>query len=304
MSAIHKRMYYAQKQEFRMLARIFSESLPPMYPYQHVGIDAMIKQSDFDDRVDVVPVADPNIFSMAQRMTLAQTQLQLAQSNPQLHNIYEAYRRMYESIGVQNIETILPPPQPPQPMDPAIENSMALLQKPLKAFPQQDHDAHIASHLAFMKTPVTANSPAIFGALLSHVSEHIALKARNMANAEMEQMMQEAMSLGQQPIPFDVESRVAQLIAVITQEIMAQLMPPEKGPDPLVALRARELDIKELDLQRKSAEFQQRQGFEADKEASRQDLTREKIDSTEDIAQLRADVNLERINRSTPGRGE
>ena len=104
-----------------------------MYPYQHVGVDAMIKQSDFDDRVDVVPVADPNIFSMAQRMTLAQTQLQLAQSNPQLHNIYEAYRRMYESIGVQNIETILPPPQPPQPMDPAIENSMALLQKPLKA---------------------------------------------------------------------------------------------------------------------------------------------------------------------------
>jgi len=304
MSAIHKRMYYAQKQEFRMLARIFSESLPPMYPYQHVGVDAMIKQSDFDDRVDVVPVADPNIFSMAQRMTLAQTQLQLAQSNPQLHNIYEAYRRMYESIGVQNIETILPPPQPPQPMDPAIENSMALLQKPLKAFPQQDHDAHITSHLAFMKTPVTANSPAIFGALLSHVSEHIALKARNMANAEMEQIMQEAMSLGQQPIPFDVESRVAQLIAVITQEVMAQLMPPPKGPDPLVALRARELDIKELDLQRKASEFQQRQGFEVDKEASRQDLTREKIDSTEDIAQLRANVNLERINRSTPGRGE
>ena len=125
-----------------------------------------------------------------------------------------------------------------------------------------------------------------------------------MANAEMEQMMQEAMSLGQQPIPFDVESRVAQLIAVITQEVMAQLMPPPQGPDPLVALRARELDIKELDLQRKASEFQQRQSFEVEKEASRQDLTREKIDSTEDIAQLRADVNLERINRSTPGRGE
>ena len=305
MSAIHKRMYYAQKQEFRMLSRVFSESLPPMYPYQLIGVDAMIKQTDFDDRVDVIPVADPNIFSMSQRMALAQTQLQLAQSNPQMHNLYEAYRRMYESIGVQNIEAILPPPPQPQPMDPAIENSVAIMQKPLQAFPDQDHDAHIAAHVAFMKTPIPASTPPIFGLLQSHLCQHVALKARNMAMAEMQQQMQEQMAMGQQPQQVDVEPRVAQLIAVITGEVMGALMPPQQGPDPLVELRSKELDIKSMDLQRKAHEFSEKQSFEEQREGERQDITREKIDSTEDIAQLRANVNLERIEKmGGAGRGE
>ena len=305
MSAIHKRMYYAQKQEFRMLARVFSESLPPMYPYQLVGVDAMIKQADFDDRVDVIPVADPNIFSMSQRMALAQTQLQLAQSNPQMHNLYEAYRRMYEAIGVQNIEAVLPPPQQPQPMDPALENSMAIMQKPLQAFPEQDHDAHIAAHIAFMKTPIPSSTPAIFGILQSHLCQHVAFKARNMAQAEMEQMVQEQMAMGQQPQQMDMEPRVAQLIAVITEEVMGALMPPPQGPDPLVELRSKELDIKAMDMQRKANEFSEKQAFEEQREAERQDITREKIDSSEDIAQLRANVNMERIDRmGGAGRGE
>ena len=305
MSAIHKRMYYAQKQEFRMLARVFSESLPPMYPYQLVGVDAMIKQADFDDRVDVIPVADPNIFSMSQRMALAQTQLQLAQSNPQMHNLYEAYRRMYEAIGVQNIEAVLPPPPQPQPMDPALENSMAIMQKPLQAFPEQDHDAHIAAHIAFMKTPIPSSTPAIFGILQSHLCQHVAFKARNMAQAEMEQMVQEQMAMGQQPQQTDMEPRVAQLIAVITEEVMGALMPPPQGPDPLVELRSKELDIKAMDMQRKANEFSEKQAFEEQREAQRQDITREKIDSQEDIAQLRANVNMERIDRmGGAGRGE
>ena len=305
MSAIHKRMYYAQKQEFRMMARVFSESLPPMYPYQLVGVDAMIKQADFDDRVDVIPVADPNIFSMSQRMALAQTQLQLAQSNPQMHNLYEAYRRMYQAIGVENIEAILPPPPQPQPMDPALENSMAIMQKPLQAFPDQDHDAHIAAHIAFMKTPIPSSTPAIFGILQSHLCQHVAFKARNMAQAEMEQMMQEQMAMGQQPQQTDIEPRVAQLIAVITEEVMGALMPPQKGPDPLVELRSKELDIKAMDMQRKANEFSEKQAFEEQREAERQDITREKIDSSEDIAQLRANVNMERIDRmGGAGRGE
>ena len=305
MSAIHKRMYYAQKQEFRMLARVFSESLPPMYPYQLVGVDAMIKQADFDDRVDVIPVADPNIFSMSQRMALAQTQLQLAQSNPQMHNLYEAYRRMYEAIGVQNIEAVLPPPPQPQPMDPALENSMAIMQKPLQAFPEQDHDAHIAAHIAFMKTPIPSSTPAIFGILQSHLCQHVAFKARNMAQAEMEQMVQEQMAMGQQPQQMDMEPRVAQLIAVITEEVMGALMPPPQGPDPLVELRSKELDIKAMDMQRKANEFSEKQAFEEQREAQRQDITREKIDSQEDIAQLRANVNLERIEQmGGAGRGE
>ena len=305
MSAIHKRMYYAQKQEFRMLARVFSESLPPMYPYQLVGVDAMIKQADFDDRVDVIPVADPNIFSMSQRMALAQTQLQLAQSNPQMHNLYEAYRRMYEAIGVQNIEAVLPPPPQPQPMDPALENSMAIMQKPLQAFPEQDHDAHIAAHIAFMKTPIPSSTPAIFGILQSHLCQHVAFKARNMAQAEMEQMVQEQMAMGQQPQQMDMEPRVAQIIAVITEEVMGALMPPPQGPDPLVELRSKELDIKAMDMQRKANEFSEKQAFEEQREAERQDITREKIDSQEDIAQLRANVNLERIEQmGGAGRGE
>ena len=305
MSAIHKRMYYAQKQEFRMMARVFSESLPPMYPYQLVGVDAMIKQADFDDRVDVIPVADPNIFSMSQRMALAQTQLQLAQSNPQMHNLYEAYRRMYQAIGVENIEAILPPPPQPQPMDPALENSMAIMQKPLQAFQDQDHDAHIAAHIAFMKTPIPSSTPAIFGILQSHLCQHVAFKARNMAQAEMEQMMQEQMAMGQQPQQMDMEPRVAQLIAAITEEVMGALMPPPQGPDPLVELRSKELDIKAMDMQRKASEFSEKQAFEEQREAERQDITREKIDSSEDIAQLRANVNMERIDRmGGAGRGE
>ena len=114
MSAIHKRLHYAQKQEFRMLARVFAESLPPMYPYNVYGAEATVKQADFDERVDVIPVSDPNIYSMSQRLALAQTQLQLAQTNPQMHNLHEAYRRIYEAIGVHNIEALLPTPTPPQ----------------------------------------------------------------------------------------------------------------------------------------------------------------------------------------------
>ena len=169
MSAIHKRLHYAQKQEFRMLAKVFGEYLPPMYPYNVYGAEASIKQADFDDRVDVVPVSDPNIFSVSQRMALAQTQLQLAQSNPEMHNMYEAYKRMYEAVGVQNIEAILPPPQQPEPIDPAIENARALIQENLQAFEEQDQDAHIATHVAFMKSPVVASTPPIFALLLAHV---------------------------------------------------------------------------------------------------------------------------------------
>jgi hypothetical protein len=178
MSAIHKRLHYAQKQEFRMLSRVFAESLPPMYPYNVHGGEATIKQTDFDDRVDVIPVSDPNIFSMSQRLALAQTQLQLAQSNPQMHNLYEAYRRIYEAIGVHNIEALLPAPQQSQPTDPAIENAKSIIQETLQAFPTQDHDAHIATHIIFMKTPIPASSPPVFALLQAHLCEHIAFKTR------------------------------------------------------------------------------------------------------------------------------
>ena len=298
MSAIHKRRHYAQKQEFRMLAKIFKESLPPMYPYNVYGAESFIKQQDFDDRVDVIPVSDPNIFSLSQRIAIAQTQLQLAQSNPQMHNLFEAYRRMYQALGVQNIEAILPTPKPPQPTDPAIENARALIQENLQAFPTQDHDAHILSHITFMKTPVPAGTPPVLGLLQAHICEHIALKARNVVQAKTMMMAEQAMAQGMQPPPMDVEAEVAQLIAEYTQEIMPLLGPPPGADvDPLVALRDKELDIKEMDLQRKASEFSARLDFDQQKAAENQEIDREKIDSQEDIALLRAEVNQSRINK-------
>ena len=306
MSAIHKRLHYAQKQEFRMLARVFAESLPPMYPYNVWGAEATIKQADFDERIDIVPVSDPNIFSMSQRLALAQTQLQLAQSNPQMHNLYEAYRRIYEAIGVPNIEGLLPVPQPPQPTDPAIENAKSIIQETLQAFPTQDHDAHIAAHIMFMQTPTPAANPPIFALLQAHLCEHIAFKARGVVMAEAMVQEQQAMQMGQQPQQMDIEARVAELIAQYTEEVMSVLLPPPEGQsDPLVQLRSKELDIKAMDMERKADEFASKQAFEEKREGERQAITREKIDSQEDIAMLRADVNLERIEKmGSGGRGE
>ena len=304
MSAIHKRLHYAQKQEFKMLARVFAESLPPMYPYNVYGAEAPVKQADFDERVDVIPGSDPNIYSMSQRLALAQTQLQLAQTNPQMHNLHEAYRRIYEAIGVHNIEALLPTPTPPQPTDPAIENAKSIIQENLQAFPTQDHDAHMTAHIIFMKTPVPAASPPVFALLQAHLCEHIAFKARGVADAEMRAMMEQAMQTGQQPPQMDVEAKVAELIAQYTEEVMAALMPPPEGEvDPLVELRSKELDIKAADLQRKAAEFDQRLMFDMAKEESKEELAADKIDSQEDIALLRAEVNRERINQGAPGRG-
>ena len=298
MSAIHKRLHYAQKQEFRMLAKIFKESLPPMYPYNVYGAESFIKQMDFDDRVDVIPVSDPNIFSLSQRIAIAQTQLQLAQSNPQMHNLFEAYRRMYQALGVQNIEAILPTPKPPQPTDPAIENARALIQENLQAFPTQDHDAHILSHITFMKTPVPAGTPPVLGLLQAHICEHIALKARNVVQAKGMMMAEEAIAQGMQPPQMDVEAEVAQLVAEYMQEIMPMLGPPPGADvDPLVELRDKELDIKAMDLQRKANEFAARLDFDQQKTAENQEIDREKIDSQEDIALLRAQINQSRIDK-------
>ena len=152
MSAIHKRLYVGLKQEFKLLAEVFKTYLPPVYPYDVPGASREIKVQDFDDRVDILPVADPNIFSQTQRISFAQSQLQLAQSNPRIHNLYQAYRSMYDALGVKNVNAILPPPAAPMPMDPALEHIMAMSMKPFQAFPGQDHKAHIDAHLNFMRS--------------------------------------------------------------------------------------------------------------------------------------------------------
>ena len=319
MSAIHKRLHYAQRQEFRMLAYIIRDYLPPSYPYEVPGAQQEVMAQDFDDRIDILPVSDPNIFSMAQRVTLAQTQLQLAQSNPQMHNLYEAYRRMYEALEVQNIEQILPPPPPPpqpQPEDPAFENGKAAKGLPIQPFPEQDHDAHIATHVAFYQLPIVQAAPQVQANLLEHMFRHISMKARAIVNQELEALNQQnmqiqmAFQMGQiseanaaaqvqqmaaQMDPAQSEARVAQLEAQFTIELMQQLQ-PAGNQDPLVAIRQQELAIKAADTERKAQLDKEQMALEREKLQQRAATDAARIESQEEIADQRADVNMERIN--------
>ena len=183
MTAIHKRCYYSMRREFRLLSKVFGTYLPPVYPYSVYGADQAVKRTDFDDRVDVIPVADPNIMSMAQRVTLANENLKIAMSNPMMHNLREAYRRVYEALGTQDIDQLLIPQEKPTPKDPAIENMEVLQQKPLRAFPDQDHDSHINSHRAFISTRMVQINPQVYSALQAHISEHVSMKAQGEVGA-------------------------------------------------------------------------------------------------------------------------
>ncbi len=221
MSAIHKRMHYAQKTEFRLLARIFAENLPPMYPYEVAGAPQQVKMQDFDARIDVLPVSDPNIFSMSQRVTLAQTQLQLAQSNPQMHNLHAAYRRMYQALEVQNIDEILPPPPPPpQPQDPAIENGLLIGGQTPQAFAQQDHDAHLTAHIALLEIPMLQNAPPVLSALFTHTLQHVSFKAREQVDKELAQIMAQPQQQMQQ---LQLMAQAGAVDPMVAQQQMAAL---------------------------------------------------------------------------------
>ena len=253
MSAIHKRCYYSMRQEFRLLHKIFATYLPPLYPYQVYGADRIIKSKDFDDRVDVLPVADPNTFSVSQRVTLASEQLKIAMSNPAIHDIREAYRRVYEALGTQAIDSLLLPTEEPIPKDPALENMDSMGLKPLKPFATQDHEAHIEAHMAFMKSRMVQINPQVYAGLQAHISEHISLKA----NQEVVEMMSQDPNLVQLS-EVDPESWTVQFNAMVAKrvvELTTMLVGAEGGQqDPLVALKSRELDLKAMDMQRKSEE--------------------------------------------------
>jgi hypothetical protein len=251
MSAVHKRCYYAMRREFKMLSKIFSIYLPPVYPYAVYGADRAIKVQDFDDRVDVIPVADPNVFSMSQRVTLANENLKIAMSNPQLHNIREAYRRVYEALGTKDIDQLLRPDETPVPKDPAIENTEAMQMRIPTAFPQQDHDAHIAAHRAFMATRMVQINPMVYALLQGHISQHVSLKAQGEVGAmiQADPMMQQQMQNDPQGTQIQIEGMIARRIA----EITTQLAQTETGAtDPIVALKQRELDLKAMEMQAKN----------------------------------------------------
>ena len=324
MSAIHKRLYVAMKSEFNLLAGVFKTYLPPEYPYDVVGGQKNIKVADFDDKVDIIPVADPNIFSQSQRISMAQTELQLAQSNPGMHNLYEAYRHMYEAIGVKNIDQILPPPQDPQPMDPAQENILAMSNKPFQAFKGQDHQAHITTHLNFMASNVARNSPVVMATLEKNIFEHISLMAQEQLEVEfreeigqlmqMQQQIQQNPQIGQNPqvqqqmmsLSMSLESRKAKLIAESTEEFRDEeaKITGEYGGDPIAKLKARELDLKAMNDEAERKESEERINLDRSKQMMGQQQFDEKLQQNEELAELRADTSLEKTQMGIDSKRE
>jgi hypothetical protein len=320
MSAIHKRLHYSQKIEFKLLSRIFAETIQA-YPYpadMQMGPEVFVQ--DFDQRVDVLPSSDPNIFSMSQRIALAQTELQLVQSNPQIHGgpqgLYQAYRKMYEALGVNNIDAILPPPPQPQPANPSKENQNALMGAPLQAFPDQDHESHIEAHMAVMSTPAMQLNPNAIMALQGHIQEHIGLLAEAQAQQEimsqippeqMQMMQQQAQMMPPQegpqgPMPPDpmmqfkpqIDARAAEIIAEMTEQLAQAVAPPPQS-DPLVDIRNQELQLKAADLQRKQSEFEAKQEFDRERERNDVLTAQQRIDVSEAALADKTRVAEERI---------
>ena len=307
MSAIHKRLHYAQRIEFNLLAKIFAEALPPMYPYLTANGDQTIKQADFDARVDIVPVSDPNIFSMSQRIALAQELMQMVQSNPEIHGpqgIQESYRRMYMAMNVENIDAILPPLPVPQPQDPAAENGGLILQQPAQAFPQQDQDAHITSHLSLYNTAQALMNPPVLSLIQAHIYQHVSFKAaqmvdmENQQNPQMMQMQQQAMQNPelQQQLMAQVANRVAQVIAELMAQLNINFAPPDPE-DPLVDLRREEIAVKSADVQRKAREFEEKQKYDMVDMQQRDEIARERLDVMEDIAEMRNETAQDRLDQ-------
>jgi hypothetical protein len=311
MSAIHKRLYVGLKQEFKLLSEVFKTYLPQEYPYDVPGAQRSVKVTDFDDRIDILPVADPNIFSQTQRISMAQSQLQLAQSNPQVHDLYQAYRSMYEALGVKNINAILPPPVQPQPIDPSLEEIAAMGGKPFQAFPGQDHKAHIDSHLSFMRSNMVQNSPMVMGALQKNILERISLMAQEQIQLEFRDELRQAQQmqqmLQQQPqnqqlieqanlLSQKINARKAVLIAEMTKDFMdeEQKILTEFGGDPLLKLKSRELDIKARADEAKRAYDEGRISLDTMKTMMGDAHHDEKLDQNEDLAMLRADTSIEK----------
>ena len=323
MSAIHKRLYVGLKQEFKLLAEVFKTYLPPVYPYDVPGARREVKMQDFDDRIDILPVADPNIFSQTQRISLAQSQLQLAQSNPQMHNLYQAYRSMYDALGVKNVNAILPPPPQPMPIDPALEHIMSMSQKPFQAFPGQDHKAHIDAHLNFMRLNMVQNNPMVMGALQKNILEHISLMAQEQVQIEFVeelqelQMMQQQMqqmggqnpAMGQgmmqnpqmqqqqqrvQQITNQIEARKAQLIAEMQEDYAKEeeQITGEFAGDPLLKIKSREVDLRAMENERKEEEGEQRINLDKMKALMNDQQHDEKLEQNEELAHLRAGVSI------------
>jgi len=297
MSAIHKRLYYSQTQEFEMLFEGFGEFMPDEYPYDVPGASRCIKKCDFNNIVSVLPVADPNIFSAAQRIALAQTQLQLAQSAPNMHNMYEAYYRVYAALNVRDIDGILKVQTNQMPKDPASENIDAVDNKQLKVFAGQQHDAHIAAHLLMGMSPLIQANPLAASELQKHVLDHVKTKAEEDAAAELfekygvdpdrmiSDMQREAL----------VALKVAQYM-MEAKQLQAQLAGEgQSQPDPVVQLKAQELQQRAAKDQTDAQLKQQSLANEQMRIQENADANDARIESQEKIAAQRSEIARERI---------
>jgi len=311
MSAVHKRLHYAQKKEFKLLAKIFKLVLPPVYPYNVTGGPRQIKMKDFDDSIDILPVSDPNIFSMSQRVTLAQNQLQLAQAAPQMHNLYEAYRRMYIALGVKDVEQILPLPKSPQPQDPAMEHSVVLRGAPIQAFPQQNHELHIQAHRAFMSSALVKANPMALMNLVSHIMQHTSLLATQVVDQAMteeaEKLRQE---FGEQIPPEALQSlqtqraiKIDEEIVKITEQMVAEETESmqDQNMDPLVLLKQQELALRQSEMEMNAQIKGENQALKENQFDYKQVLDSQKLQKDYDLAGLRADVALQKANTPKGG---
>ena len=282
MSAVHKRLHYAMRLEFKLLSNVMAEFLPDSYPYTIAGVDSAVKAEDFDERVDVLPVSNPNIFSQAQRIALAQTKMQMATAAPEMHNMYEVFRDMYEALGVRDIDRILKRTPEPEavPKDPASENIDVLDMLPLVAFEGQDHEAHIMSHMVFGSTPLVAGTPQIAVSLQKHIMDHVRISAREKAAVEMIQSSG-GQALSEEQM-LDVEAKTAQYVAegmTALKQLSAQLSAP--GPDPLVQLKEKELQVRAQAEQNDAQVDAAKLGLEQQKVQQRGEQFDKRLDSQE-----------------------
>jgi len=299
MSAVHKRLHYAMRQEFKILARVMSESLPQEYPYSVEGGDETIMAQDFDDRIDVIPVSNPNVFSQSQRIVMAQTKLQLASQAPELHNMHEVFRDMYSALGVSDVDRIMTrvPDEEPRPTDPAQENINLLDNIPLKVFEGQDHEAHIMAHMVFGNTPMIAQMPMAAMSLQKHIMEHVRVAAQEQAAVGL---MQQVSQSGGQPATeeqmLQLERLTAQLIAQGMQKLqqMSQQLSGAGQPDPLLELKKQELAIKQQAEQNDAAMDQQKAALDAQSLAMRSKQFDERLAAQERQTQARINSAMER----------
>jgi len=317
MSAIHKRLHYSQKIEFQLLAKVFAEYLPPMYPYQTPNGDQQVKQTDFDGRVDVIPVSDPNIFSQSQRITMAQELMQLVQSNPQIHGpqgMYEAYRRMYAALGVDDIDSLLQPPPPPPvpaPVDAGIENSGLLIGQPQQAFEPQNHQAHVDAHRSLFLTEVVKGNPQMQSLIIAHSMQHLQFMASQMAQEQMPPEIQQQVQQMQQQmqqVPQDQQQQVLGQIQMIIESfsapIMAQLtqdflMSIGQGneEDPLVQIRQRELDLREQEMIADQEQFNAKQAQRDQEKLLESEISKQRIDVQKEVADDKLDIAMKRLEQ-------